>query len=371
MRITTTHTSLPASSSMLEGPKRWLQRQLRKKSSRQTLKAAEKTVAGQEPVFTERPHTAPSTQTDTGAGTSLPVPAIPISIEPDYRSLSSQPPLRPPRPDASVIRDVNAWLDASMITPSPPLMGGLSYWRTATTPGIKDTADMQHAIPIIRDPGQSKLFPSHGQRGKSIRRCAKKVHVQMPSLLRAKSYRAATRKQNRRSVSMPFISLPYENTTQAAPPVLLGRSGTVLRAPARPSTANAAFGGCQEPNENKHHRLRSPASLLGEQERHTDRLNHARFLWMSRSAESTRPSTAAAGRSREDSMGNLSDAPTYFSGPPPPSYRSRAASIMTTSSFGCIDGMGRAQRQISQQRTAQRRGVRGKLERLAHNFTTQ
>jgi len=362
---------MPASSSRLEGPKRWLQRQLRKTSSRQTLKPTEETGACQEQVSIDRPRTAPSTQADAGASTPPPVPAIPIAIERDFGCPSSPPPPRPPRPDSSVMRDINAWLDASMITPSPPLMAGLSYWRTATVPGTKDTAGMQHAIPIIHDAGNSRPSPSHGQQVRSFRRCAKKVHVQMPSLLRAKSHRLAARKQNRRSASMPLISLPYENTIQAAPPVLLGRSGTVLRAVARPSAANAAFTGCQEPVEDKYLRLGSPASTPGGQERNMDRSNHARLLWMSRSADSTRPPTAAAGRSREDSMGDLSDAPTYFSGPPPPSYRSRAASIMTTSSFGCIDGMGPAQRQISQQRAAQRRGMRAKLERLAHNFTTQ
>lgn len=89
-----------------------------------------------------------------------------------------------------------------------------------------------------------------------------------------------------------------------------------------------------------------------------------------RSADSTQPSTSAAHGTGDGSTGDLSEAPTYFSGPPPPSYRSRPASILSTSSFGCIDGMNPAYRQISQQRAAEQRGMKNKLKRFAQNFTT-
>jgi hypothetical protein len=89
-----------------------------------------------------------------------------------------------------------------------------------------------------------------------------------------------------------------------------------------------------------------------------------------RSADSTHPSTTAAPITREDSAGDFSDVPSYSSGLHPPSYRSRPASILTTSSFGCIDGMDPAQRQISQQRAVMQRGVKGKLRRFAQNFGT-
>jgi hypothetical protein len=101
-----------------------------------------------------------------------------------------------------------------------------------------------------------------------------------------------------------------------------------------------------------------------------ERRMNALLVRSTRSADSTRPSTAAAHMHREYSMGDLSDAPSYFTGPPPPSYRSRPASILTTSSFGCIDGMSPAQRQISRQRAALQRGVKGRLKRLAQNFTS-
>ncbi|KAL1610530.1 hypothetical protein SLS60_002199 [Paraconiothyrium brasiliense] len=80
---------------------------------------------------------------------------------------------------------------------------------------------------------------------------------------------------------------------------------------------------------------------------------------------------AAAHLPREDSMGSFSSAPTYFSGLPPPSYKSRPASsrpasILTTSSFGCIDGMNPEQRQLSQKRAAQKqRSMKGRLRKLA------
>jgi hypothetical protein len=113
----------------------------------------------------------------------------------------------------------------------------------------------------------------------------------------------------------------------------------------------------------------TPASVrLGDTESVFERRVNAIFMRTARSAEDTRPSTAAAGLTREDSMGDLSDAPTYFSGPPPPSYRSRPESILTTSSFGCIDGMNPTQRQISQQRAALQRGMKCKLKRFAQTF---
>lgn len=70
-------------------------------------------------------------------------------------------------------------------------------------------------------------------------------------------------------------------------------------------------------------------------------------------------------------MGSFSSAPTYFSGMPPPSYKSRPtssrpASVLTTSSFGCIDGMNPEQRELSQRRAAQqKRSMKGRLRKLA------
>lgn len=102
-----------------------------------------------------------------------------------------------------------------------------------------------------------------------------------------------------------------------------------------------------------------------------ERRRHGLLRHTTKSGESTRPSTAGGHLSRDESLGDLSlsEAPTYSSGRPPPSYRSHTASIMTTSSFGCVDGMSPAKRQISQQRAAMRsRGVRGRVKELRKMF---
>lgn len=372
MPATTTQYTFPTPNGKLEDPRKWLQRQLRKTTSRQTIVCDEDNDES-----LKRPRTAPSTEFVPSAESPPAVPSIWINIE-QASPHPSIPPLRPPRPDSSIIRDVNAWLDASMDTPSPPLMNGLAYWREATSPRVKDSIDIQHAIPIVRKSGVNRPSISRSQQMRSIRRCAKRLHVQMPILLRTKSQRPMGRKQiNRRSVSMPLLALPYEEMRQATPPKLFCQSGTLEPPGTRPFKANERVHAnvlmtSSRPSAEYFNRcLPTPASARrGGLESSLERRVNAFFVRSLRSADSTRSSTAAAGPSREDSMGDLSDVPTYSSGLPPPSYRSRPASVLTTSSFGCIDGMNLAQRQDSQQRAALRRGVRGKLKRLAQNFAT-
>jgi hypothetical protein len=109
----------------------------------------------------------------------------------------------------------------------------------------------------------------------------------------------------------------------------------------------------------------SGGTRFDDQETSMERHVNAVFGQTAKRRDTTRTKTASRS-TREDSLGNLSDAPTYFSGPAPPSYRSRAASIRSTSSFGCVDGMNRSQRQLSQPRTVHRsRGVKGKFKKLA------
>ncbi|UPX20477.1 uncharacterized protein EKO05_0010707 [Ascochyta rabiei] len=195
-------------------------------------------------------------------------PASSEGVIPNIEPPRLAPP-RPPRPEPGVIRNVNAWLDASMET---PLMGGLPYWKAASAVPPITSTDVQYAVPIVRP-----LTPS-SQQVKSFCRRAKKMHAKV---------------SGRQSKSM--LS-PHEQ-----PQLLTSKPGR------------------------------------------------------------TNSLTALA---REDSMGDLSEAPTYSSGRPPPSYRSRTASILTTSSFGCVDGMSPAQRQVSQQRAMKCRGVRGRVKEL-------
>lgn len=367
----TTKNTFPAHDSKHETAKKWLQRQLRKTASRPVLRSSETVDGMQTQIKSIRPRTAPSTRAAPEVNAATPTPPIPIHIE--RASPSPQPPPRPMRPNSGVMRDVNAWLDASMSMPSPPLMDGISYWRAADGPGVKDTRDAQHAVPL---PFATKLIrpaTSQSQRAKSIRRRAKKIHVQMPALLRNRSQHLHGRAQDdRRSASMPLMAIGYDETCPGAPPKILFRSRSFLRSatPHTPAQAHTSllFTG-QRPLDELPLRRGTPATTrTGETESSVERRGNAMFIRPTRSADSTRPSTAAAGLRRDDSMGDLSDAPTYVSGPPPPSYRSRAASVLTTSSFGCIDGMSPSQREISRQRAAQRRGMKGKLKDFARNF---
>ncbi|CBX96146.1 predicted protein [Plenodomus lingam JN3] len=321
MPATTTQNSLQVPKSRLVGPRHWFQRQLRKTTSRQMLKPE-----CQAPLPIQRPRTAPSVHTGTNASTSPSVQARLLSTKRTPFSTQVQPPLRPPRPEADVMRDINAWLEASTITPCPPLMGGLPYWRTATVPGIRDTNQVQHAIPIIREPDRRRPPTAQSQHIKPFRGRARKVHVQMPSMLRAGSQHLAVRKLDRRSTSMPVLAFSYEQMAQAAPPKLLSRPHSIRDSAIRPSTAHETAAIFDEPTENKTAQFGVPLSTLCGLKSNLDRRINTRFPWTSRSSDSTRPSTASGDRDQEDSMGDLSDAPTYFSGPPPPSYRSRAAS---------------------------------------------
>ena len=377
MTATTTEYTVSAANSKHGAAKKWLQRHLRKVASRQTLKGGAEDAGVQRKASLKRPRTAPSTGAVPSSNEMPNMPLVSIEFERVSPRPPVLPPLRPARPDSSVIRDVNAWLDASMNTSSPPLMGGISYWRAATKPGVKDSVAVQHALPLIKAPGADRPSTASSQRGRSLRRCARKVHDQIPPILRTKSQRQASRKQsNRQSASMPLLGISHENIQDSTAPFSMTRSSSLARSETRPSTRqtstynNALLSVHPRSRENLPSRQGTPSGMrLGDTDSILERRLNAIFIRTARSAESTRPSTAAAGLTREDSMGDLSDAPTYFSGPPPPSYRSRPESLITTSSFGCIDGMNPAQRQMSQQRAALQRGMKCKLKRFAQTFT--
>ncbi|KAG9187124.1 hypothetical protein G6011_04995 [Alternaria panax] len=375
MTAPTTEQTNTTANSKHKTAKKWLQKHLRKVTSRQRPKNDEGPVGIRRMVSLRRPRTAPSTGTAPSLGDTPAVPLVSIDIERVSPRPPVLPPIRPARPDPGVIRDVNAWLDASVNTPSPPLMGGLSYWRAATSFGVKDSTVAQHAVSLDGIPRIARPSTAISQQGKTLRRCAKKIQVQMPSLLRTKSQSQGGRKHNRQSASMPLLAISYEDVHGATAPMLISRSRSFLRPTTRPSTRNPSTRASALLSVDQQLRDDLPSSMgtsasvrVGDTDSVFERRVNAIFMRAARSADSTRPSTAAAGLTREDSMGDLSDAPTYFSGPPPPSYRSRPESILTTSSFGCIDGMNPTQRQISQQRAATQRGMKCKLKRFAQTF---
>ncbi|KAH7070146.1 hypothetical protein FB567DRAFT_456273 [Paraphoma chrysanthemicola] len=382
MTTPVTKNTLSASSSKHETAKQWLQRRLRKQSSAQSSK--DSGPGGiRDPIPIQRPRTAPSTreasQMDT-VSAEPPIPGVTFTILQPIHSPSDQRLPHQTRPDSGVVRDVNAWLDASMSVPSPPLMAGLTYWRTTTDLNAQDSASAQHAIPIVRRPDFVRPSASHGQPTRPVRRRARKIGVQMPSLTRSKSGREAARKiTNGRSNSVPTLAIPYEATRQGDPPAEM----TQWRPFLVPATYDVSRTEIQHTSRRYEDVRRleyragyeSPASTCL---RTSDGSNiieqgvHAFFIRSSKSGDSTRSSGADVRMTRENSLGDISEAPTYWSGPPPPSYRtrSRTASILTTSSFGCIDGMTAEQRQISQQRAAHKRSMKGKLKRFAQNLAS-
>jgi hypothetical protein len=373
MLAATSNDTLPQSKH--DTRKGWLHKRLWKPASRQLLRNDNDGLLKRK-LSLKRPQTAPKSERVTPEAIP-PAPQIPINIELPSPRLAIHPPPRPPRPDSGVMRDVNAWLDASMSSPPPPLMGGLPYWRSASEVPVTHCTGMQYAIPIVREPGPSRATTPSGQQVKLYcRRGAKKVHAKMPSLLRTASQCVVGRTQiNRRSHSMPLISIPYEQTQQGPRPKILTRSRSFLLESARTSmsktpTEEQALLGHGSFDLPVLGSTRTSIAYSG-MERCGERRRHGLPRHSTKSGESTQPSTTGGQVSRDGSLGDLSlsEVPTYSSGRPPPSYRSRTASVVTTSSFGCVDGMSADQRQMSQQRAAMRsRGVRGRVKELRKKF---
>ncbi|KAF1969300.1 hypothetical protein BU23DRAFT_557798 [Bimuria novae-zelandiae CBS 107.79] len=314
---------------------------------------------------TQRPSTAPSSGQAANDKSVPPVPMIPLRFQhfPVRAEPKASP--RPPRPNPDILLDVNAWLDASK--PSSPLMGGLSYWREGDPANTKDEVKVQYAIPIVQQPDCERPTTSRSQQLKSFCRQAKK-QVRIPTIRRVKSRYTVEEAVQERSESAPVLTVPYDQTESGHTPLLYTRMGEVL-----PSTAAAiipavfvAKAACDLPM-----RRDSPSSIqLRELEREMEQLVLGQGPLSDRTV---RPGVLSARHlPREDSMGSFgSSAPTYFSGMPPPSYKSRPASsraesILTVSSFGCIDGMNAEYRELSQKKARQKqRSVKGRLRKLA------
>ncbi|KAF2009499.1 hypothetical protein BU24DRAFT_75964 [Aaosphaeria arxii CBS 175.79] len=331
-----------------------------------------------------RPHTAPSTRTalrplerfDNTNTLKTPLPTRPRPPLP--------PPPRPPRLDTGLGREVNEWLDASDNRPSPPLMGGLPYWREATPDNLMSPAHMQYAISLshrFEAPASRRARSAASSSTQDLRsfcRRAKKVQVRMPTLLKTKSQKVTVvpnKQPDRRAsvLSRPPIpaqkgSLQASSLSQGAPVLTKNGSGA-RRIPLYDTEAMLGPGPghfyCPLPARIGNHRdgnLRPTQSSNGPERKADTAVGHS-----IPPGNTLCPSTMRNRLPSQESFGNLSDAPSYFTGPPPPSYRSRTASIVTTSSFGCIDGMRAENRNISSQRVAhQSRGVRGKIKKLVN-----
>jgi hypothetical protein len=255
------------------------------------------------PVALTRPQTAPS----TGTAEPGPLPADlqrPANPERSWSSQAQPSDPAPSRPDSGVTRHVNAWLDAN--GNATPLMDGLPYWRSAAmTDAMAPSGSLQYAVPVMQ-PHEERPSIDHSQHIRAFYRRVKKVQVRMPSLLRTVPQRPAAQTQ---SSSMPTLHM----------------SRSAVGAPSRGRRTNAVLRQTPESRE------------------------HGQSI------------DSGARVSRGGSTGDASDAPTYYTGPPP-SYHSRAVS--TTSSFGCVDGMGPVHRQTTHNRSVRVHGVRGKLKEL-------
>ncbi|KAF2263110.1 hypothetical protein CC78DRAFT_545237 [Lojkania enalia] len=352
---------------MQETMKQWLTRHLRIPVLRNGKDSSNKNEIIVETTM-RRPQTAPSISVlgeqfvcETGQEPPLPCPR-------------KQPPPRPARPDSAVIRDVNAWLDASMLKPAPPLMGGIPYWREATTMNSPASNVVRYAVPIIREPDVERPTTCQNNQIASFCRRAKRFHVRVPPLLRTRSHRgrATQRVQTHKpSPSMPLLSKPLPPTPDemqkktARGPLHRSRS---LFDTTRPSVAASTTmsRGALSVGQRQHLRPTTSRTSNIRDESCERRINAVYGNCTLRPATAGHTGHSGHTIPREDSIGNLSDAPTYFSGVPPPSYRSRAGSTRTTSSFGCVDGLNVERRQVGHQKIAHHsRGTKGKFKKLA------
>jgi hypothetical protein len=350
-----------------ETSKNWMTRRLGRTVTRQGDEEQELTVKTSRQVSLRRPQTAPSVPTRRPT-------VFTATLNPTLTRPTINPPPRPPRPHSVVIREVNAWLDASTIKPAPTLMAGLPYWREGPFTGSGPTADVRFAVPIIQQPEIERSTTSHSLQIKSFCRRAKRLQVRMPTLLRTKSQQVSVvqqQKLNRRSTSM---LMPQPNDRPVVPtPGFIVRSRSLTYTTPQLTVTTASLHNEEWLGSGQRHPIYQPRGFgspgtvrFNELQPHTERRVHGVFEHSTRTLDTMCPSTASTYITREASMGNLSDAPTYFSGQPPPSYRSRAASLVTTSSFGCIDGMRYERRKLSQADAAHRsRGMKGKIKRLA------
>lgn len=370
--------TLTTPSSKPESARKWLQRQLRKTASRQHLKSSAKEESTQDQAVSMRPRTAPSSNTERVTTAASFQRYSSHNDETTVLSLSPSP--RPARPDPSVLRDVNAWLDASVTKDSPALMDGLPYWRVAQAPGLRDSPYMQHAIPLPHAQNMVKPLTPPSQQTTSFRRHAKLMQRSVPFRIRGNCFEGQ-KKIHRASASMPLLSATcdhdhdHDQDSFSFELMPSDQCNSFLHSTMRTTTIPRSHEdeGCLVREASpEYHFFRSDSPVVTTTENTSMNIKRSVKNLFIRSGESVQrmsSPTTAAGMHRETSVGEGSEAPTYFSGFSPPSYRSHTASILTTSSFGCIDGMDSAQREMSRQRAARQRGLRGKLKDFARTFS--
>ncbi|KAF2271547.1 uncharacterized protein EI97DRAFT_471103 [Westerdykella ornata] len=339
----------------------WFSRRLRKPSAKQGREA--EGICVRTEIELERPKTAPSTGTKDWAYATTDVPPLP-------RPLGKPPPL--PRPESGVIRDVNAWLDASTIQPAPRIMGGIPYWREGGLVHTVPRSDVRYAFDI-----RPARPTTHGQQFKSFCRRAGKMQVRMPTLPRSQRNTLAQRKQlNRGSNTVPSLPPLPPSPVEAKPKIpeqkrpFRSKSLMELKKLFTPETSPDHGGSTlkmqvkpRDQNPAPAPQMRSSASSrFDNQEALMERRVNAVF---GRTRAASHVGTMRSMNSRRGES-VMSDAPTYSTGVPPPSYHSRAESIRSTSSFGCVDAMRETREHNSRGQTVPRNGgMREKFKKIA------
>ncbi|OCL03703.1 hypothetical protein AOQ84DRAFT_368155 [Glonium stellatum] len=271
-------------------------------------------------------------------------------------------PPRPARPSSATMQDVHAWLDETLIKPSPGIMGGVPYWRDPSTFSSNPSpSDIQYAIPIVdysqieSDSSDTSSDSHRSHRIRFIVRCSSKVHMRVRS--------------------MPLLlSQRYESDASSLAPKCRSKSLMTLLSCSTGEKSSIA----DAPDIAVAHANRRNIP------RDTRRWGWVKNLWISHEDELAPVPQASASYKqfpvmdeslralvsdmvREDSLGHISDAPTYYSDAPPPSYRTYAASVFSMSSFGCIDGL-RSSNGIRHQENNRKRGMKYKLKNLGNRL---
>lgn len=230
-----------------------------------------------------------------------------------------------------------------------------------------------------RDPDGKRIKTAFGQPFKAIFRRAKKIQVRMPSSFKRMGFKmgSAKKKPVHEVPGSSMLAVNYDDTQEGDQPELVTRLPWGPR-PCREHTQDNAQGGngglVQGLRRNIPPSRPRRSDEAGEIDEALPMLpDHLSYKTArSRYSDEIQQATPDASLvrlplSRFDTLdtARLSDAPTYSTGAPPPAYQSQRQSELTTSSFGCVDGLPTEQREGHVHKAADRKGgVRGKFKKM-------
>lgn len=297
-------------------------------------------------------------------------------LEPPLVRRCHDPPPRPPRPDSDVLRHVNAWLDTSVIKPDTKIKTEITsrgHGAGASETMQPETKYTKYTIPIVEAEETRNTITDHGRHQPHFfTRRAKKREVKIPFVHRSRSHRAIRPRSistPRRSLSMPLLSLDTERGEASTldSPVSSRSLMDFIPCTSDHSSLSSIMRRIRTEDMHNSRPGTSTLSEAGGAESRMDRRINAFCQRAPTLVEFPRLAGSINGVMKQGSTGNLSEAPTYSSGVAPPSYRSRAVSIRSTSSFGCVDGMSAEYRRQKKYERQQKRdrSVKERLKRFA------